>query len=120
MLRIVAHRLQEQEFGGLSDAGDRRLRQLATIRGRPQRSRFKPTTHQTRNSPGAPVEKFKAFRVNREALLRFITQANTRRSQTDLCSTRFLPIREWVEAVDCRAVCRGPSNAPGKLEIEVE
>jgi Protein of unknown function (DUF2924) len=30
MLRIVAHRLQEQEFGGLSDAGCRRLRQLAT------------------------------------------------------------------------------------------
>src|ERR1700685_4548917 len=29
MLRIVAHRLQEQEFGGLSDAGYRRLRQLA-------------------------------------------------------------------------------------------
>ena len=58
MLHIVSHRLQEQEFGGLSDAGDRRLRQLATIRGRPQRSRFKPTTHQTRNSPGAPVEKF--------------------------------------------------------------
>src|ERR1017187_6305150 len=30
MLRIVAQRLQEQEFGGLSDAGCRRLRQLAT------------------------------------------------------------------------------------------
>jgi hypothetical protein len=30
MLRIVGHRLQEQEFGGLSDAGGRRLRQLAT------------------------------------------------------------------------------------------
>jgi hypothetical protein len=30
MLRIVAHRLQEQEFGGLSDAGCRRLCQLAT------------------------------------------------------------------------------------------
>jgi hypothetical protein len=30
MLRIVAHRLQEQEFGGLSDAGCRRLHQLAT------------------------------------------------------------------------------------------
>jgi hypothetical protein len=30
MLRIVAHRLQEQEFGGLSDASCRRLRQLAT------------------------------------------------------------------------------------------
>ena len=30
MLRIVGHRLQEQEFGGLSDAGCRRLRQLAT------------------------------------------------------------------------------------------
>jgi Protein of unknown function (DUF2924) len=29
MLRIVGHRLQEQEFGGLSDAGCRRLRQLA-------------------------------------------------------------------------------------------
>jgi hypothetical protein len=29
MLRIVAHRLQEQEFGGLNDAGRRRLRQLA-------------------------------------------------------------------------------------------
>jgi hypothetical protein len=29
MLRIVAHRLQEQAFGGLSDAGCRRLRQLA-------------------------------------------------------------------------------------------
>jgi hypothetical protein len=29
MLRIVAHCLQEQEFGGLSDAGCRRLRQLA-------------------------------------------------------------------------------------------
>jgi hypothetical protein len=31
MLRIVGHRLQEQEFGGLSDAGCRRLRQLATM-----------------------------------------------------------------------------------------
>jgi Protein of unknown function (DUF2924) len=30
MLRIVAHRLQEQEFGGLSDASCRRLRQLAS------------------------------------------------------------------------------------------
>ena len=29
MLRIVAHRLQEQEFGGLSEASCRRLRQLA-------------------------------------------------------------------------------------------
>ena len=29
MLRIVGHRLQEQEFGGLSDASCRRLRQLA-------------------------------------------------------------------------------------------
>jgi hypothetical protein len=29
MLRIVRHRLQEQAFGGLSDAGCRRLRQLA-------------------------------------------------------------------------------------------
>jgi hypothetical protein len=29
MLRVIAHRLQEQEFGGLSDAGCRRLRQLA-------------------------------------------------------------------------------------------
>jgi hypothetical protein len=29
MLRILAHRLQEQEFGGLSDARSRRLRQLA-------------------------------------------------------------------------------------------
>jgi hypothetical protein len=29
MLRIVGHRLQEQEFGGLSDGGCRRLRQLA-------------------------------------------------------------------------------------------
>jgi hypothetical protein len=30
MLRIMAHRLQEQEFGRLSDASCRRLRQLAT------------------------------------------------------------------------------------------
>jgi hypothetical protein len=30
MLRIVAYRLQEQEFGGLSDVGGRRLRQLAS------------------------------------------------------------------------------------------
>ena len=30
MLRIVAHRLQEQVFGGLSDVNCRRLRQLAT------------------------------------------------------------------------------------------
>jgi hypothetical protein len=30
MLRIVAHRLQEQEFGGLNDPGRRQLRQLAT------------------------------------------------------------------------------------------
>ena len=30
MLRIVAHQLQEQEFGGLSDAGCCRLRQLAS------------------------------------------------------------------------------------------
>lgn len=30
MLRLIGHRLQEQEFGGLSDAGYRRLRQLAT------------------------------------------------------------------------------------------
>jgi hypothetical protein len=29
MVRIVGHRLQEQAFGGLSDAGCRRLRQLA-------------------------------------------------------------------------------------------
>jgi hypothetical protein len=29
MLRIIAYRLQEQEFGGLSDATRRRLRQLA-------------------------------------------------------------------------------------------
>jgi Protein of unknown function (DUF2924) len=29
MLRVIAHRLQEQAFGGLSDAGCRRLRQLA-------------------------------------------------------------------------------------------
>jgi len=29
MLRIVAHRLQEQEFGGLGNASCRRLRQLA-------------------------------------------------------------------------------------------
>jgi hypothetical protein len=30
MLRIVAHRLQEQAFGGLNDASRRRLRQLAS------------------------------------------------------------------------------------------
>ena len=30
LLRIVAHRLQELEFGGLSDAACRRLRRLAT------------------------------------------------------------------------------------------
>src|SRR5580658_10977457 len=30
MLRIVAHRLQEQKFGGLNDAGRLRLRQLAS------------------------------------------------------------------------------------------
>ena len=30
MLRIVAHRLQEQAFGGLSDVNCRRLRQLAS------------------------------------------------------------------------------------------
>ena len=30
MLRIVGHRLQEQAFGGLSDASCRRLRQLAS------------------------------------------------------------------------------------------
>jgi len=30
MLRIVAHRLQEQEFGGLSEASCRRLRQLVS------------------------------------------------------------------------------------------
>jgi hypothetical protein len=30
MLRIVAHRLQEQEFGGLNDASCRRLRQMAS------------------------------------------------------------------------------------------
>ena len=30
MLRVVAHRLQEQESGGLSDASCRRLRQLAS------------------------------------------------------------------------------------------
>jgi len=29
MLRVVAHRLQEQEFGGLSEVDRRRLRQLA-------------------------------------------------------------------------------------------
>ncbi|MFZ1009418.1 MAG: DUF2924 domain-containing protein [Candidatus Sulfotelmatobacter sp.] len=29
MLRVIAHRLQEQAFDGLSDAGCRRLRQLA-------------------------------------------------------------------------------------------
>jgi hypothetical protein len=29
MLRVLAHRLQEQESGGLSDAGCRRLRQIA-------------------------------------------------------------------------------------------
>ncbi len=29
MLRVIAHRLQEQELGGLSDANCRRLRQLA-------------------------------------------------------------------------------------------
>jgi hypothetical protein len=33
MLRIVAHRLQEQEFGGLPDASRRRLRQIAKARG---------------------------------------------------------------------------------------
>jgi DUF2924 family protein len=31
MLRMVAHRLQEQEFGELSDASCRRLRQLASL-----------------------------------------------------------------------------------------
>jgi len=31
MVRIVAHRLQEQEFGGVSDATCRRLRQLASV-----------------------------------------------------------------------------------------
>ena len=31
MLHIFAHRLQEQEFGGLNDAGCRRLRQLASV-----------------------------------------------------------------------------------------
>ena len=31
MLRVIAHRLQGQEFGGLSDAGCRLLRQLATM-----------------------------------------------------------------------------------------
>jgi hypothetical protein len=30
MLRVIAHRLQEQEFGGISAADCRRLRQLAT------------------------------------------------------------------------------------------
>ena len=30
MLRVIAYRLQEQEFGGLSDAQCRRLRQLAS------------------------------------------------------------------------------------------
>ena len=30
MLKIVAYRLQEQEFGGLSDASHRRLRQVAS------------------------------------------------------------------------------------------
>jgi len=30
MLRIIAYRLQEQEFGGLSDTSHRRLRQLAS------------------------------------------------------------------------------------------
>jgi hypothetical protein len=29
MLRVIAHRLQEQEFGGLSDVSHRRLRRLA-------------------------------------------------------------------------------------------
>ena len=29
-VRIIAHRLQEQEFGGLSDTGCRRLRQLVS------------------------------------------------------------------------------------------
>jgi hypothetical protein len=31
MLRIVAQRMQEQEFGGLREAATRRLRQLATV-----------------------------------------------------------------------------------------
>jgi Protein of unknown function (DUF2924) len=31
MFRIVAHRLQEREFGGLSDIACRRLRQLASV-----------------------------------------------------------------------------------------
>ncbi|MFZ1011539.1 MAG: DUF2924 domain-containing protein [Candidatus Sulfotelmatobacter sp.] len=31
LLPILAYRIQEQEFGGLSDAGCRRLRQLATM-----------------------------------------------------------------------------------------
>lgn len=31
VLRIIAHRLQEQEFGRLSDASCRRLRQLANV-----------------------------------------------------------------------------------------
>lgn len=30
MRRIIAHRMQEREFGGLGDAASRRLRQLAT------------------------------------------------------------------------------------------
>jgi hypothetical protein len=30
MVRIVAHRLQEEEFGSLNDANCRRLRQLAS------------------------------------------------------------------------------------------
>ena len=30
MLHIIGHRLQERKFGGLGDAGCRRLRQLAT------------------------------------------------------------------------------------------
>jgi len=50
MLRVIGHRLQEQEFGGLSDAGCRRLRQLAaTFEADPNavvsnRPRIKPGT----------------------------------------------------------------------------
>ncbi len=50
MLRIIAYRLQEQEFGGLSDT-------RVCVRSQSQRNSFDPTVDQTRHSPRAPVER---------------------------------------------------------------
>ena len=83
MLRIVAHRLQEQEFGGLSDASRRRLRQIAKALGAnpdavSPRAPIKPGTRLVRQwkeaSSCSGKWNPKGLRVQRRSLPRVFSQ----------------------------------------------